>query len=221
MLFWITNNKGCLSRPLAVTTKPPPTIFPFTCFYSGFACWLDYMECWRQGACLHFFRKSGCPLPDPDQRVFLLTLSSSALWGWWMGRMCNPPCCDQAEVLFPKAEGKGKVWIFSGVVLDFRLLKTQTPTHNHQYSLFPRHFCRICGVMFRCGRRSWGVGGASWFASRSFSHLSYVVCVSRPGRNRLCNGSGAEQGRTGINWLRRSYPVEESRGETRATPFLP
>ena len=43
--------------------------------------------------------------------------------------------------------------------------------------------------MFRGGRRSWGVGGASSFASRSFSHVSYVVCVSKPGRNRMCNGS--------------------------------
>lgn len=50
--------------------------------------------------------------------------------------------------------------------------------------------------------------------------MSYVVCVSRPGRNRMCNGSGAEQDWTGINWLRKLYPVEESRREILATPFL-
>lgn len=49
--------------------------------------------------------------------------------------------------------------------------------------------------------------------------MSYVVCVSRPGRNRMCNGSGAEQDWTGINWLRKSSPVEESRREIRQLLF--
>lgn len=40
--------------------------------------------------------------------------------------------------------------------------------------------------------------------------MSYVVCVSRPSRNRMCNGSGTEQDWTGINWLKKLYPVEES-----------
>lgn len=37
----------------------------------------------------------------------------------------------------------------------------------------------------------------------------------------MCNGSGAEQDRTGMNWLRKElYPTEESHGETFGTPFL-
>lgn len=50
--------------------------------------------------------------------------------------------------------------------------------------------------------------------------MSPVVRVSRPGRKAVCNGSGAEQDWTGINWLRELDPAEEGRGEVLATPFL-
>lgn len=36
----------------------------------------------------------------------------------------------------------------------------------------------------------------------------------------MCNGGVAEQDWTGINWLRKSFSVEESHGEILATPFL-
>jgi hypothetical protein len=64
-----------------------------------------------------------------------------------------------------------------------------------------------------------GVGEAD--LAQSFSHMSYVVCVSRPNRNGMCNGSGAKQDWTGINWPRMLYPIAESHGgEILATSFL-
>lgn len=36
----------------------------------------------------------------------------------------------------------------------------------------------------------------------------------------MCNVGGAEQDWTGINWLRKLYPVEESHGEIPAAPLL-
>lgn len=50
--------------------------------------------------------------------------------------------------------------------------------------------------------------------------MSCGVCARRPSRRRLCNGSGAEQDPTGMNWLRKLYPTEESHGEILATLFL-
>lgn len=62
----------CLSHPLAVTTKPPP-MYPHLPI-STQDLLVDQIT-WSgestKGAHLHFFRKSDCPLPDPDQHVSL------------------------------------------------------------------------------------------------------------------------------------------------------
>lgn len=77
---------------------------------------LDGLVNESQGVHLHFFWKPDCSLPDPDYCVFF-TLSSSALWGWRMGRMCDPQSCNQARVSYSKVTGKSWNYRWGGIRL--------------------------------------------------------------------------------------------------------
>ena len=119
MLLWTTNNKGLSFSSFSCDHKITAHCIPGYLFLLRICLLTRLYGVGKgtEGAYLHFFR------PAP-----VSSLGSSALWRWPVGRMCNRLCSGQAEVLFPKAEGE--VWIFLGVVLDFRLPQAQTPTHN-------------------------------------------------------------------------------------------
>lgn len=60
---------------------------------------------------------------------------------------------------------------------------------NHSLQLLGQ----VCprGIFADCGLWSEMKGGLG--STNLFSHKSYVVCMSRPSRSRMCNGSSTKQ----------------------------
>lgn len=82
-------------------------------------------------------------------------------------------------------KGRGeKLKLSLGVVLVFRSQQV-----NHSMQLLGQ-VCP-CGIFADCGLWSEMKGGLG--GTNLFSHMSYVVCMSRPSRSKMCNGSSAKQ----------------------------